>query len=449
MAVIPMVSIRKYIRISSLCLFFIFHAPDAVAQFLMDMVDTTKDMGKGMLSVVRRYENLRVGGYIQTQYQTASSAGAAGYSGGNFSEFSNNRFMIRRGRIRFDYALHHKSGDPQLQFVFQFDGSERGVFIRDFWGRFWERKWHLLSFTSGMFARPFGYEVNLSSSDREAPERGRMSQILLKTERDLGVMASIEPVRQQGFVKHLKVDLGLFNGQGLSGPLEFDGYKDLIGQAVLKPVKLTEDLQLGGGVSFLWGGMRQFAGSAYRLHEKSPGSFRFEADSVSSRIGDKLPRRYMGVNGQLKWAHGWGNTEFRAEYWRGTQTSTQNSTETPGTPVLLADGTFAPNYIRQFEGVFLVFLQHIGTERHQIGLKWDSYDPNRSVSGRHIGAKGSNLNAADLKYATLGAGYIHYLNPNLKLTVWYDLVRNENTLMQGLEKDLSDNVLTVRAQFRF
>ena len=36
-----------------------------------------------------------------------------------------------------------------------------------------------------MFARPFGFEINYSSSDRESPERGRKSQILMKGERDL------------------------------------------------------------------------------------------------------------------------------------------------------------------------------------------------------------------------------------------------------------------------
>jgi hypothetical protein len=42
--------------------------------------------------------------------------------------------------------------------------------------------------TAGFFARPFGFEVNLGSSYRETPERGRMSQTLMPGERDLGVM---------------------------------------------------------------------------------------------------------------------------------------------------------------------------------------------------------------------------------------------------------------------
>ena len=50
--------------------------------------------------------------------------------------------MIRRGRIRFDYAHFNEEGLPQAQVVFQFEGSERGVAIRDFWGRYYENKFN-------------------------------------------------------------------------------------------------------------------------------------------------------------------------------------------------------------------------------------------------------------------------------------------------------------------
>jgi hypothetical protein len=74
-----------------------------------------------------------------------------------------------------------------------------------------------------MFARPFGWEINLSNSYREAPERVRLSQILMKTERDLGFMTSLDDRKKEGICKFLRADIGIFNGQGLSGPVEFDG----------------------------------------------------------------------------------------------------------------------------------------------------------------------------------------------------------------------------------
>lgn len=179
----------------------------------MDMVDTTKDMGKSMLSIYKKFDHIRIGGYMQPQFQLAARKGEKSFDGGDFATNSNNRFMLRRGRIRFDYIHFAAKKGPSVQFVFQFDGTERGVFIRDFWGRIFENKYQLFALSVGMFARPFSYELNLSSSDRESPERGRMSQILMKTERDLGVMVSFEPRRPGHPLHYLKIDAGLFNGQ--------------------------------------------------------------------------------------------------------------------------------------------------------------------------------------------------------------------------------------------
>ncbi len=83
--------------------------------------------------------------------------------------------MLRRGRVSSIMPTINEKDQPTVQFAIQFDGTERGVNIRDLWGRVFENKWQLVHFYhGGMFARPFGYELNLSSSDREAPERGRM-----------------------------------------------------------------------------------------------------------------------------------------------------------------------------------------------------------------------------------------------------------------------------------
>jgi hypothetical protein len=122
--------------------------------------------------------------------------------------------MIRRGRIKLEYARFNVKDQPVVHFAFQFDGTDRGVFIRDFFGQVFENKWQLFTFTTGMFARPFGYEVNVSSADRESPERGRMSQTLMKTERDLGFMVSFEPRGRQNFLRFMKLDAGFFNGPG-------------------------------------------------------------------------------------------------------------------------------------------------------------------------------------------------------------------------------------------
>ena len=66
----------------------VFICSQMKAQYLMDMMDTTKDMGKGMLAIYNRFDNIKFSGYIQPQFQVAESKGAKTYSGGDFASIS-------------------------------------------------------------------------------------------------------------------------------------------------------------------------------------------------------------------------------------------------------------------------------------------------------------------------------------------------------------------------
>lgn len=433
-----------------LCLFLLL-AGVARGQFLMDMIDTSTSLGKGMFSMYKKYDALRFSGYIQPQFQYAGSKGAKNYSGGDFPEAVNNRFMLRRGRIRLDYERYYDNGMPMVAFAFQFDGTERGVFARDFYGRVFENKWNVFSISGGMFARPFGYEVNLASVDRESPERGRMSQILMRTERDLGAMVTFEPRRKDHPLRHFRIDAGLFNGQGLAGPSDFDSHKDLIARIALKPYTLnTKGWRISGGISCLYGGMQQFTRYIYRSGTVVDGKPGFNVDSTLSNEGKIAPRHYYGADVQLKIPNGKkGFTEFRAEYIRGTQTATAATSETPGAIPEDAAGAKLPLYVRKFDGAYFYFLQHLGSPQHQLGLKYDWYDPNSDISGHQVGQAGSNTTEADLRFDTFGAGYLYHINEHLRLTLWYDLVRNESTDLQGYTTDVKDDIFTCRLQFRF
>jgi hypothetical protein len=414
----------------------------------MDMIDTTTQMGKGFLSLYQKYDKLRISGYMQPEYQVASDNGIKSYEGGDFPANVNNRFTLRRGRIRFDYV--HFSEDPtrpSVQFAFQFDGTERGVFIRDFYGRVFDNKWKLLSLAAGMFARPFGFETNLSSSDRESPERGRMNQILMRTERDLGAMFSIEPRDPKSPLRKLKLDIGLFNGQGLTATGEYDSYKDLISRFSLKPYSLSKKVLLSAGVSWFYGGLRQNHKYVFEDGQIS-GKNDFVLDSSSANVGRKLPRKYYGGDIQLKFLHHWGATEFRAEYIGGTQTAFANSSETPGS-IPTDNFLTSAYYVRQFQGAYFYFLQNIINNQHQLIIKYDWYDPNTSVKGMEIGSTGTNFHSADVRYGTWGFGYIYYMTENLKWVFYYAKVKNESTQLSGYTTDISDNVFTWRLQFRF
>ena len=180
--------------------------------------------------------------------------------------------------------------------------------------------------TAGVFNRPFGYELNYSSSLRESPERGRMSQILMKTERDLGAMISFEPQDRGEKIYLLKIDAGVFNGQGLAGPCEFDSYKDFIARVSIRRVNIATNLYLSGGFSYLNGGFRNGSDIFYRIGRNPDGNYTFKPDRSPFNAGEKSPRIYHGTDLQLSMDNSLGRTEFRAELIAGTQSSTYNST---------------------------------------------------------------------------------------------------------------------------
>jgi hypothetical protein len=92
-------------------------------------------------------------------------------------------------------------------------------------------------------------------------------------------------------------------------------------------------------------------------------------------------------------------------------------------------------------------------------VKYDWYDPDTKVKGSDIGQPGTNMNWADIKFSTVGIGYTHYFNDNLKVLFYYDMIRNEKTALadardntdvkRDFTKDIKDNVFTCRIQLRF
>ncbi len=417
---------------------------------LTDMIDTSTRMGKNMLSLYNKFGQIGFSGYLQPQFQYAESKGNPNaFQGGDWGANSNNRFRLRRGRLRTDFTHYTPDGKPSVYFLFQFDGTERGVNIRDFWGRYYENKWELFHFSAGMMARPFGHEVLLSSIYREAPERGRMSQTLVQTERDLGFMVSLNPRKATSKMKWFAIDLGIYNGQGLTGPMEYDSHKDVVFRVSSKRQTLKSlNAKISGGVSGYFGGITSQNSRLYTMQQQSDGAWKLQSDSLTGNIGRNATRRYFGADIQIIFPNAQGQTEFRAEYVRGTQTGSLSSSATPGTYPVDGTGAALPLATRQFDGAYFYFLQHLGSWKHQVILKFDWYDPNKKVKGEAI-TKSNGFSAADIRYNTLGAGYLHYINPYLKLVLWYEHPINEKTALTGYDKDLKDGIFTCRAQFSF
>lgn len=431
---------------SALALISFFSFP-ALSQRYLAELDSSLFIKDTLKPFLKKFENIRISGYMQPQFQVAETDGTQSFEGGNFSQFSRSRFMLRRARVKIDYLLTSKQSLPKALFSFQIDATERGVIVRDMFIRLYETKKNNLSMTAGFFARPFGFEVNLGSSYRESPERGRMSQILMPGERDLGVMFSFEPLDRKNKYFHFKFDAGFFNGQGASGTTDFDSHKDFIARFTLKPYKINE-MEIGAGLSFLRGGWKNGTKYVYSSGTANNGDKIFAVDSSATNLGRSSPRHYHGADVQMKLRHKWGETEWRAEYWFGTQPGTATSTANPGT-LPANNGTPLPTYVRHFDGAYFYFLQNIINTKHQLLLKYDWYDPNIKAAKNDIGKAGTNLTAADIKFSTMGAGYIYHFNSQTKIIFYYSFVKNESTQLAGYTADLKDNVFTCRVQFRF
>ena len=404
--------------------------------------DTLQKTLDNILSDLKVMKRLKVSGYIQAQAQFADSMGIASFAGGNFNANTDKRFSVRRGRIKFVY-------DNSLsQYVLQFDVTERGMGIKDAYVRFtdpWAKSIHA---TIGVFDRPFGFEIGYSSSSRESPERGRMSQIIFPRERELGAMLTFQ-MPKEWKMNFLKIDAGLFNGSGPTA-VDFDYQKDFIGRIRIDKVSKSEKFKYGFGVSYYDGGWRQGTSKVYSMDQDSGGTMAFLLDRDTANFGAISKRNYMGADIQFSYDFPFGLTTLRAEYIQGSQ---------PGSSSSLASPAVQPttdNYDRNFDGAYFYFIQDIFQTKHQLVVKYDWFDPNTDVSGDNIGKSAfpatsyMKTGRADFKYTTIGIGWIYRWDSNLKIIAYYDMVTNEtskNVALMG--KDLSDNVFTLRFQYKF
>src|SRR6266404_2567022 len=138
--------------------FFFFLSIAGYCQRYLADLDSSFFIKDTVRPFLKRFDNLRITGYMQPQFQVAQADGAQSFEGGNFSQFSRSRFMLRRARVKIDYLLTSKEKLPLALFTFQIDATERGVIVRDMFIRLYETKKNTLSMTAGFFARPFGFE---------------------------------------------------------------------------------------------------------------------------------------------------------------------------------------------------------------------------------------------------------------------------------------------------
>ncbi len=380
--------------------------------------------------------DIKITGYVQTQYQRAQSAGISSFSGGDFSENSKDRFMIRRGRIKIDRV------DKFSSIVMQLDATQNGVQLMDAFIQLFQPDSKNFVFTAGLFNRPFGHSIIYSSGYRDFPERARVFQTIMPRERDIGAMLGFNPQNKYKFVS---ADLAVVNGSGYSSR-DYDSRKDIIGNLTFKFDSLANGkLKLGFGGSIYSGYVRNGTDSYYTDNGNG-----FTRNTDASNVGWYAKREYYGANLQVELDNTFGRTIFKTEFVGGKQPGIGATTDVRGPD---ASESFSQQpatdlYIRSFNGYYLWLTQQIGHSKFTGLLAFDAYDPNIKVREREIGVA-SNTTAGDIKFSTLGYGLTYVPNDRIKFTLYNEHVFNSKTSLPDYAADLKDDVFTARLQYRW
>ncbi|MBN1575206.1 MAG: hypothetical protein JW913_01545 [Chitinispirillaceae bacterium] len=397
-------------------------------------------------STVKKLAKMKIGGYIQAQFQYADTEGVqTSKSGSKFDAGSKSKFLVRRGRIKFN----HNNG--LSRYVLQFDASTGGFEIKDAFASFTEPWLKDFTGTIGIFDRPFGFEIAYSSSMCESPERAYMIQTLFPKEKDIG--AQLAFAGGDGPLNWLNAKAGVFNGL-TSLQLENDNNKDFIG-------RLGVEIPLRGAGMAIDGGFSAYIGKVTNTDTTSDGpdkGIAYEMDGKTfkrmvGKKGEDFTRTYFG--GDLQYYLDIpviGALTLRGEYIGGMQPGTASSSS-----FYQPSSGGAPNgavYSRSFSGFYLYWVQCWGS-RIQSVLKYDLYDQNTDVENDDVGAAGSYTSATDLAWKTFGFGLIYHWDDNVKFMLYYDMPHNETSanLKNGnpykdFSRDIPDNVLTFRVQYK-
>jgi phosphate-selective porin len=423
-----------------------------------DPLDLLQQKVSTIESTVNKLSNLKITGYMQPQWQFGQQAASLKVGSGNTSENGNtsafNRFGIRRGRINFTYDdgglasgvlevnLGESANGTSTKAVGISTVSIKKAFlnVKDPW-------FGSCVLRAGLFDRPFGNEVAYSSSLIESPERSRVVQNLFPDEQDLGAMLILQPASTSA-LNFIKFQGGLFAGNSLNP--ETNNRKDFIGQIIAsKPIGSTA--RWGLGASYYNGGVYQGTANVYTMSGSG-----FALDNTASNKSKYAKREYFGFDGQFSVETPIGMTQVRAEYMWGTQPGTSSSSSSPN----IFTNPSGDTYIRNTSGWYAILVQDLGQSPFSLVLKYDNYDPNTKVSGDEIGATvGTGLaktTNADLAYNTVGLGTLWRISPALRLQVYYEFVSNEKSAnlastdrTKDFSRDVLDNSLTVRLQFKF
>lgn len=400
---------------------------------IKDTLTLLQEQIDGNSGRIKKLEKIKVSGYFQAQaeYGQPGASAKTGANSGKYNEVIDGkdseyflRYGIRRGRIKFQYS------EKIAKAVFQLDITDKGLGFEDAYMQIDEPFLNVFSLKAGIFDRPFGDEISYSSSSRETPERSLIFQKLFPDERDLGASLIIAAPKNTT-LEGLKLEGGLFSGNGIR--VDDNSKLDFIGH--LKYDKTYSNMSFGLGTS-LYSGTTNNADS--NLYTMQNGVWTREI--VDKNLTNK--RQYIGFDGQFTIETPMGLTNIRAEYLFGEQPSV--SGDFSSAKANTYDATKPFSYIRNFSGGHVYFLQDIYRTPLTFVFKYTYLDPNTEVADNEV------KNKADVAMSTIGLGGLWRINSSLRLMAFYEINSNEKTTaIAGYDKDLKDDMFTLRLQYKF
>ncbi|MCE5346566.1 MAG: OprO/OprP family phosphate-selective porin [Bacteroidales bacterium] len=354
-----------------------------------------------------KLNKIKVSGYIQAQWETYGKdlEKSNGYS---------NTYYIRRARVKFTYEAL-----DGVKFVLQPDFSTGNLALKDAYAVVNIPKLKNLTLWAGQFNRP-DYEVEYSSSQREVLERSRVIRAIYPGEREIGL--KLEYI---GVNIPLKVQLMAMNGNFTGAQAkDIDSKKDLMGRIVYS-IKLP-----GSGVGIDLGANGYLGGN---LAKTNPYIKNSDGTADSIKVWSYLDKNWAGGEIQI-FADFLGGMAIKGEYMAGVNSTPSTIASTAIRTAMLAD----PNKYKNFAGYYIYFIKNIGS-KNQFVAKYDYYDPNTKLSG--------DAASKDIYYKTWTLAWQHYLNDNIRISLNYEMPKNE--INASYPAQLKDNTLGVRIQAKF
>ncbi|HEX7493666.1 MAG TPA: porin [Bacteroidales bacterium] len=352
---------------------------------------------------------IKVSGYIQSQWEwyDADLEKANGY---------NNTFYIRRARVKFTYEAL-----DGVKFVLQPDFSTNALALKDAYAVLNIPKFKNWTLWAGQMNRT-NYEVEYSSSQREVLERSRVIRAIYPGEREIGM--KLEYI---GTKIPLKFQLMVMNGNFNVGTFQkdVDSHKDLMARLVYSVKIQSAGIGIDVGPNLYYGANLS---KTNKYFKNSNGTI----DSLKS-VWSYMDKNWVGGEIQI-FADVLGGTALKAEFMSGIN-STPSSVAAGSTR---AQMLASPSLYNNFSGYYIYFIKNIGP-KNQFVVRYDYYDPNNKLSGDAAGNS--------IYYKTWDIAWQYYLNDFIRISMQYEMPKNEINASNPTEK--KDNMFSLRLQAKF